>query len=121
MEGKEKYEDSNDSQFEANDASHLKDPNTRLKFDDEKRAKLLENNMNADTLLNDVEEETKEFRDELDAKIEEITALKATSTETVQEMKVDDEIYSGPVQDGLPHGEGEWISNWGEVFKGTWL
>ena len=36
-------------------------------------------------------------------------------------MEVDQEIYFGPLQNDLPHEEGECVNMFAAVFKGTWL
>ena len=79
------------------------------------------NKVNANTLLEDLEEAIKEFRKDIDAKILKITALTASSMKTVERMKVGYDEYSGPVQDGLPHGQGKWVTESGADFKRTWL
>ena len=75
----------------------------------------------ANTRHKDEEEEIKELRKQLEAEITKSTDLDASCVRLVDGMKINEGEYSDPVQDGLPHGEGEWVDKWSEaIYKGTW-
>ena len=68
----------------------------------------------------DQEEEIKALKKKLEAMEAENACLKSSSVNQVEGFKVEDVFYTGPLIDGLPHGEGTWVKEWIGVFKGTW-
>ena len=62
----------------------------------------------------------KDLKTKLDAQSAEIAALLTSGVKLVEDMDIEIGKYNGPLRDGLPHGVGEWVDEYGSIFTGTW-